>query len=78
MNYIALFFTHSGAIKFSNKLNSINIENVILPVPRKLSSSCGISVKFSTEQLDTLIIKDIDKIFSISNANYSLEYSADS
>lgn len=77
MNYMALFFTHSGAIKFNEVLKTIGINGTLMPVPRVLSSNCGISVKFSfNDKLEDLINEDIDKIYQISDKNsYSLVYS---
>ena len=47
MQYFITFFTHSGAIKFSRMLNKKNILNETSPVPRKLSSNCGIGVSLN-------------------------------
>lgn len=74
--YIAVFFTHSGAIKFERKLKSKNIEYKLMPVPRKLSSSCGICAKFKFDKdLVELIDDEIDKIVSVEGNNYELIYS---
>jgi hypothetical protein len=78
MNYIALFFTHSGAIKFSNKLKKMGIKHDMMPAPRKLSTSCGVSVRFIAEDFEDFVISDIDKIYQIENSNYILKYSSDS
>lgn len=78
MKFIALFFTHSGAIKFSNKLKKMDIKYDMMPAPRKLSTSCGVSVRFEAEDFTNLVISDIDKVYQIENSNYSLKYSSDS
>ncbi|CEO23745.1 DUF3343 domain-containing protein [Paraclostridium sordellii] len=73
MNYFATFFTHSGAIKFSSFLTKVKIVNESCPVPRKLSSNCGIGVSFSyTGDIDELYIDDIEKIYFIDNDKYCL------
>lgn len=73
MNYIATFFTHSGAIKFTRNLTKNDIPNEALPVPRKLSSNCGIGVKFKIENnLETIYNEDIEKIFKIEGTEYKL------
>lgn len=73
MNYFATFFTHSGAIKFSRFLSKNNIENESCPVPRKLSSNCGIGVNFSyTSSVDEIYIEDIEKIYIKENNDYKL------
>ncbi|WP_040212821.1 DUF3343 domain-containing protein [Clostridium polynesiense] len=73
MEYIATFFTHSGAIKFSRFLTKNNIDNETSPVPRKLSSSCGIGVTFyyqgNTEDIHS---DDMEKLFSKVNNDYLL------
>ena len=73
MNYFATFFTHSGAIKFSRFLTKNKIANESCPVPRKLSSNCGIGVSFSYEgDIDEIYIDDIEKIYYIDNDKYCL------
>ncbi len=47
MEYIGTFFTHSGAIKYSRFLNKLNINNQTMPVPRKISSNCGIGLNLT-------------------------------
>ena len=78
MNYIATFFTHSGAIKYSRFLKKLNIENQTMPVPRKISSNCGIGVKFNyQDSLNSILAEDIEKLFSIKNQQYECIYSAE-
>ncbi|MBO0553774.1 DUF3343 domain-containing protein [Clostridium botulinum] len=73
MEYIASFFTHSGAIKYSRFLNKLNINNQTIPVPRKLSSNCGIGVKFNYEDnLNNILAEDIEKLFSVKMDNMSV------
>lgn len=68
MEYIVTFFTHSGAIKFERFLKSKSIEVALMPVPRKLSSSCGIAAKLTfTGNLEEIVIEDIEKIFIVTN-----------
>ncbi|MCH1966153.1 DUF3343 domain-containing protein [Paraclostridium sordellii] len=78
MNYFATFFTHSGAIKFSRFLTKVKIVNESCPVPRKLSSNCGIGVSFSyTGDIDELYIDDMEKIYFIDNDKYCLYKDSD-
>ena len=75
MEYTVVFFTHSGAIKYHRYLNSIGIVNETMPVPRKLSSNCGIGVRFITEEnIDNMITEDIEKIFIIKSEKPELVY----
>jgi len=75
MEYIGVFFTHSGAIKYHRYLDSIEITNETMPVPRRLSSNCGIGVKFTTDrEINNMITEDIEKIFKIENNESILVY----
>ena len=76
IEYVAVFFTHSGAIKYDKFLREGNISSDLMPVPRKLSSNCGIGVKFSYDgDVSTLLSDDIEKLFkSVSPKEYSLVY----
>ena len=78
MEYTVVFFTHSGAIKYHRYLNSIGIQNETMPVPRKLSSNCGIGVKFKTDQdINSMITEDIEKIFKMGCGSHVELYSCD-
>ena len=46
LTYIATFFTHFAAVNFSRQLKGTEKKPMLMPVPRKLSSSCGTCVKF--------------------------------
>ncbi|MCT4632413.1 MAG: DUF3343 domain-containing protein [Firmicutes bacterium] len=59
MKTIILFHTHTGALKFDKILKKNNIESVLRPVPRHLSSSCGVCI-FTDSDLEG--IERIDEI----------------
>ena len=61
--YIATFFSHFGAIRFHKKLEEQNIEAVLMPVPRKVSSSCGTCVKFTADSIEEYNSQDIDSLY---------------
>ncbi|MBV1757491.1 MAG: DUF3343 domain-containing protein [Dethiosulfatibacter sp.] len=64
MEYMILFFTHSGAIKFERKCKKDNIYCELMPVPRILSSNCSISAKINYDgNIENLISDEIEKIF---------------
>lgn len=64
MEYMVLFFTHSGAIKFDRKCKKSNISCELMPVPRILSSNCSISAKINYDgSIENLISDEIEKIF---------------
>lgn len=75
MEYIALFFTHSGAVKYNKFLLQNGIKTEMMPVPRKLTSNCGIGVKFIyPTDISEFISEDIEKIYFIRNNEYKICY----
>lgn len=74
MEYLSLFFTHSGAIKFKRNFDSTGGNCELMPVPRKLSSNCGICAKFSTDCINEQIDEDVEKVYKISGDSYELIY----
>lgn len=78
MEYIATFFTHSGAVKYKRHIKRLGVDVELLPVPRRLSSDCGIGAKFQTQRdVRTLISDDIDKLFLMEEAGERLLYNFD-
>lgn len=78
MEYMALFFTHSGAVKFDRSLKQKGYKSQPVPITRKLSSSCGIGVKFNFDgDLDDIISQDVERIYEIIESEYVLVYSCD-
>ena len=49
MKYIATFYSHYGAIQYRKNCEKMDLEAVVMPVPRDLSSSCGTCVQFEVE-----------------------------
>ncbi len=78
MQYTVIFFTHSGAIKFNRRMQSDGIECELMPVPRKLSSNCGIGakIKFNGE-INSILDDEIEKIFKTENNESELVYEAE-
>lgn len=76
MNYTIVFHTQSGALKFDSKMRKLNIPCSLQPVPRKLSSSCGICAKVKSEyDPEHLIEPEIERIYKeTSNNQYELLY----
>ena len=48
--YIATFHTHLSALMTSRNLTALGVRAQMMPVPRKLSSSCGTCVRYLAEQ----------------------------
>ncbi len=78
MEYIATFFTHSGAVKYKRYMQKLGIQAELMPVPRRLSSDCGIAARFEADlELASLIVPDVEKLFLIEHGGERLVYSAD-
>lgn len=78
MEYMVLFFTHSGAIKFQRKCKKRDIKCELMPVPRILSSNCSISAKIKIEDgIEDFIDNEIEKIFLIQDNDNKLIYEAE-
>lgn len=66
-NYgIVLFDTTQAAIKAEKALNQAGIKIKLIPVPRHISSNCGISIRF-----DLIIADEIKSILDENNIPYS-------
>ncbi|MGN9163971.1 DUF3343 domain-containing protein [Tissierellaceae bacterium HCP3S3_D8] len=75
MEYMVLFFTHSGAIKFQRKCKKKDIQCELMPVPRSLSSNCSISAKIKVEDsIEDLIDGEVEKVFLTQNNDNRLIY----
>jgi hypothetical protein len=44
--YIATFYSHFGAMSYYNTITKQGISAKLMPVPRKVSSSCGTCVSY--------------------------------
>lgn len=78
MEYNILFFTHSGAMKFSRKMKSMNIACELMPVPRALSSNCSISARIEYDKnIENLLDDEIEKIFISKEHENKLIYEAE-
>ena len=72
--YIAIFYNHFGAIKFSKILEDQGVRLKLIPAPRQLSSNCNIACEFIyNEDINNVIIDDIEKIY-IKKDEYLLVY----
>lgn len=77
MEFIATFFTHSGAVKYKRHMKGLGIDVELLPVPRRLSSDCGIGARFVTSaDMSGLISDDIDKLFLVAKDGERLVFSS--
>lgn len=75
MEYIVTFFTQAAAIKYQRMMakNSIVVE--LLPIPRELSSNCGVGARLTMEEdIKEHLLDDIEKIFLVNKKGYELIY----
>jgi len=76
-NYLATFYTHYGAIKFHNECVKNGTPSSTAPVPRKLSSSCGICVKFESDTWRAAEdAEDMEACYRCDGAGYVKKYAA--
>lgn len=75
MEYLATFYTHFAALSFFRALEARGISGRMMPVPRRLSASCGTCVSFLTEtDFESLLVEDTEQIFSLSQGEYRCVY----
>ena len=63
--YIATFFSHFGAIRFNKDLKAAGLSGKLMPVPRRVSSSCGTCVKFEAESDTAVHSDDLEQLFRL-------------
>ena len=64
--FIATFHTHLAALMTSRNLNGHGARASMMPVPRKLSSSCGTCVRYHAEDalLDAMDV-DVEGVYEV-------------
>ncbi len=73
--YIGILFTHSDAIRLSRECRKRGIKHKLMPVPRRLSSNCGVCVNFHYgEDIEGLIFSGLEKIFQVEGGSYVIVY----
>lgn len=75
MDCIATFYTHIGAIEFASALAEKSVKHKLMPVPRRLSSSCGTCVRFEADDPLSFICEDVEQIFLLEEKGESLIFS---
>lgn len=56
MRYIATFYTHLAALKTQRALSRAGLSARLMPVPRKLSASCGTCVSFEADDVNAQLL----------------------
>lgn len=77
--YIATFHTHLSALMTSRALTALGIQARMMPVPRKLSSSCGTCVRYLAEEAHfSTMDEDVEAVYEkIGKEEYTLLMNAD-
>jgi len=76
MIYIATFYSHIGAIRFERSLKEAGMTARLMPVPRKVSSSCGTCVRFESDQPWQQTNGDIEQLFIQNGDSFELIFSS--
>ena len=75
MEFVILFYTNAGAMKFAKFLKKFNYAGELIPLPRKLTSSCGMGVRLHfTGDLSEIISEEIEKVYTVQGKQYELVY----
>ena len=69
--YLATFYSHYGALVYYKNLKKQNILSKMMPVPRKVSSSCGTCVYY--EHISAIDLNDCELDCVYSEADGVLE-----
>lgn len=77
MDYLVTFFTHFDAMAYQHYLKQYQINGILMPVPRKVSSSCGTCLVFSSDEttLSTAVLiqqQDYAELFQVIEEKYIL------
>ena len=77
--YIATFHTHLSALMTSRTLTGLGAKAQMMPVPRKLSSSCGTCVRYLAEEAHlTAMDEDVEAVYEkIGKEEYTRLMTAD-
>ena len=72
--FIATFHTHLSALMTSRTLTDLGVQARMMPVPRKLSSSCGTCVRYLAEEPNlSAMDEDVEAVYEkISKDDYTL------
>ena len=72
MQYVATFHTHLGALMTFKALSKAGAEAQMAPVPRKLSSSCGTCVFYTSSQPHLeLMGEEVEGVYEMAGDSYN-------
>ena len=68
VKYLASFYTHYGAMRFHKYCKKEGIPAKMAPVPRELSASCGVCVRFEADSAPDIVKhEDMECCYTIEN-----------
>lgn len=74
MKYIVIFHTFSGVMAFERILKKRKMAFESMPAPRHLSTDCGVSTCFETEDIEGFIAsvstENIHRVYLVEGENY--------
>lgn len=71
--FIATFHTHLSALMTSRALNAAGAKAGMMPVPRKLSSSCGTCVFYTApEPCRDCLDQDTERVYRVDGDGYRM------
>lgn len=74
MERVITFYTQAGAIRYEKQLRALGDTPKLKPVPRQLSSSCGICIETSYDAVKNVTSDEIDKIYQRALNGFELEW----
>lgn len=80
MDLIATFYTHFGAMSFHRRLKREGLADAeMMPVPRALSASCGVCVRYQADAPGEShkSAEDLERIYTACGSEYRLVFEAD-
>lgn len=70
--YLATFHTHFGAMSFRNKLQKSGDKPQMMPVPRALSASCGVCIRFALPFDPAWADDDLECVYEETGGSYRM------
>ena len=78
MTNIATFYTHFGALTFQREQKRQGLNAQMMPVPRALSASCGVCVRFAQEEEPQVEgATDLEGLYQEENGGYRCVFQAE-
>lgn len=68
--YVVTFYTHAEAIVSHRSLTEAGLTARMMPVPRRLSSSCGTCVRYESETPVKALLAEFEAIYRVCENGY--------